>query len=297
MAKTFSPKWKFNGPIMPKWLLKRKDVSQGAKILYSLMASYAYDGSDHCWPSQVTLAEGMGASLRSIQNYMRELEALGLILTQKEHSGTSRKYYFLQSSMVELHSSSPSNTNATSSQPYANSAGEVRKVCVPKYYNKYKYNTPPLPPKQTAHPVLSLSSSPRGGGFSSAQESAEKAFAKIWEVWPRQEAKIFAQKEWNRLWFSGQLPPLEDLLQRIKYLQDNDRSWLRGYVPYLVNWLKAERWQDPLAPSQQTAPPAESKIYTPEEREAELRRFREQCRASNVVSILQPCNRELHHGA
>lgn len=249
MPNTFSPKWKFNGPIMPKWILKRKDISQGAKILYSLMASYAYDGSDHCYSSQSRLADDMGASLRSVQNYIRELEALELIQTKKSNSGSTNTYYFVLSDMVEFraNSSSSSNTGKVQIVAYANSAEGVRKVCVHKDYNKYKYNIPPLPPKQSVMETLEPLTSSGVRGFSLAQKRAEKTFEQFWTIWPRKESKIAAGKVWQKLWFTGRLPKFESLIEKVDWQIKNNSSWHREggrYVPQLANWLRDERWLD-----------------------------------------------------
>jgi len=98
--KTFFQKGQIYGPIMPKSLRQRKDVSLGAKVLYSVLCSCAYRSGDHCWPSQNYLADSMGMSIRSIQNYLRELEKLGLIMIQRGRFGSSLKYYFLKSALV-----------------------------------------------------------------------------------------------------------------------------------------------------------------------------------------------------
>jgi hypothetical protein len=116
--------------------------------------------------------------------------------------------------------------------------------------NKYKINintNPPLPPQVPETGQMALLSSPEPGGVeggASALESCEKAFARVFEAWPRKEAQTAAFRAWKGLWFSGRLPSVEELLLRIEFLKNHDRTWLRNFAPYLVNWLRDERWQD-----------------------------------------------------
>lgn len=62
---------------MPDWLLKA-NLSPGAKLTYSVLGCCA-GGKDHVWPSQEFLAEKISASIRSVQRYLEELIAFGLI--------------------------------------------------------------------------------------------------------------------------------------------------------------------------------------------------------------------------
>lgn len=271
MLRTFAPKWNFVGPILPKWIMKRKDISLGAKMLYALMASCAYDGSDNCHPSQGWLADNMGASVRSIQNYLRELERLELIHAERNQSGSSCRYFFLQADMVEIRQSKyPSKQPAFNNHsPATNNIG-VRKLCVP-----------PLPACQSP----GNASVPTGTDAQAASDSANHTFAQLWAMWPRHEAKTPALREWRKLWFSGVLPPFEELLQLVASFKQYDRAWLRGYAPYLINWLRNERWKDQPTTMPETPPatPSTGKKLTPEEQEASLRRFREIAQANDMA--------------
>ena len=137
---------------------------------------------------------------------------------------------------------------------------------------------------------MALLSSPEPCGVeggASTLESCEKAFARVFDAWPRKEAQTAAFRAWKGLWFSGRLPGVEALLRQIDFLKNHDRAWLRGYAPYLVNWLRDERWLDtdqtaPLAGQTGTAPgacaPTDSAQVLSDWPPATIERFNHLCR-------------------
>lgn len=243
MTGTFTPKGHICGPIMPSSLMKKNNISMGAKLLYAVMVSCSRPGQDNCWPSQAWLAEQIGASVRSVQNYLGELERLGLILIDRSRLGSSLHYYFLEHEYIEVWT-----PKEKENEGYAKSAGGVRKVCVLNNYNNKLLNTPPTPQEENFHKSPHLKFEQKDGAIS-ALDNCEKHFLEIWNLWPRKEALYAAKTEWRKLWFSGQLPTPMELKQKIEFLQKNDRAWLRGYAPYFVTWLRDKRWDDQFSPS------------------------------------------------
>jgi len=58
---------------VPNFILMNATLSVGAKLTYAMLLKYAwYDKK--CFPGQQTLAKDMGASDRSVRNYLKELE-------------------------------------------------------------------------------------------------------------------------------------------------------------------------------------------------------------------------------
>jgi hypothetical protein len=68
--------------MVPNAVLLNGRLSNGAVRLYAQLAFYARQ-SDECWPGQARLANMMGASDRTIRTYLRELETVGLVKTQR----------------------------------------------------------------------------------------------------------------------------------------------------------------------------------------------------------------------
>jgi len=69
---------------IPNCVLHHPDISVGGKVLYAMLLSYAWK-DDHCWPGQDSLARELGASERSVRNWLMELRTLRLLTV--EHRG------------------------------------------------------------------------------------------------------------------------------------------------------------------------------------------------------------------
>ena len=76
---------------LPNFILRNPDVSPGAKTVYSLLLSYAWN-NDCCFPGQERLAEYAGISKRSVVTFMAELERIGLIEVQRRGLGKTNFY-------------------------------------------------------------------------------------------------------------------------------------------------------------------------------------------------------------
>lgn len=63
---------------VPNFLLRRKDLTPGGKITYSLLLSYAWQ-DDFCFPAQQRIAQDSGYSERQVRRTLVELKSKGLI--------------------------------------------------------------------------------------------------------------------------------------------------------------------------------------------------------------------------
>ncbi len=101
IRKYINPYKLFVGSFIPNWLLKRSEVSQGAKLCYARLAQYA--GQDgECFPSQPTLAAEIGAGERQVRRYISELEEQGLIETIHAGLNKPNRYRFLWHLWMEM---------------------------------------------------------------------------------------------------------------------------------------------------------------------------------------------------
>ena len=66
---------------VPNVILKSTDLSVGAKLMYALLLSYAWQ-KDSCFPGQETLASDMGVSKRSVVTFIKELDRSGFFERQ-----------------------------------------------------------------------------------------------------------------------------------------------------------------------------------------------------------------------
>lgn len=100
--KRYAPYKQFVGAVAPNWLMKRTDISQGAKLCFARLAQFA--GKNDCaFPGHKKLAEELGVSIPSIKAYLRELTGLGIIQSKPMGSGNFSLYFFVdQPGIVEF---------------------------------------------------------------------------------------------------------------------------------------------------------------------------------------------------
>jgi len=79
---------------LPNWILKKRGLIPGAKVLYALLLSYAWQ-SDHCWPGQAQLAEDLEVTDRTIRTWLTELQAHDL-LTVEQRGLTQTNVYWIE---------------------------------------------------------------------------------------------------------------------------------------------------------------------------------------------------------
>jgi hypothetical protein len=84
----------FFGPVIPIWLLRRNEISPGAKLCYARLVMFSGD-LGKAWPKQETLARELGVSTAQAGRYVRELEELKLIEIQQRGLKKSNVYFFL----------------------------------------------------------------------------------------------------------------------------------------------------------------------------------------------------------
>jgi len=76
---------------VPNFILRNPDLSIGAKTVYSLFLSYAWH-NNLCFPGQATLAQAIGMSVASVNAFIKELEAAGLIEITRRGQGKTNLY-------------------------------------------------------------------------------------------------------------------------------------------------------------------------------------------------------------
>lgn len=110
-----NPYKQFHGSMIPNWLLKRTELSPGAKLCYARLAQFS--GKDgECFPKQVTLAEELGVTRSMVIRYLKELRVMALIERKRRGLTKSNRYFFLHHPWMEfakkadLASSSSTNT-------------------------------------------------------------------------------------------------------------------------------------------------------------------------------------------
>lgn len=241
---TFAPKGNIHGPILPQFVL-RMSITFGAKTMYAILCDYAAD-KDHCWPSQTTLAKRLSCSISSVKNYLAELVREKLISIRREQYRSSVYYLLLP---VELNEKQETKAAHTQSE---NDCHKPKSGYLTNLNKQRKEKNCPLSPHATAEtasaPVQRTCGAPAAGGVSSFLPD----FENVWALYPKKEAKGFARIAWLKLSRSGQLPPLAELHAAIRRFASSE-SWQREqgrFVPQMGNWLRGQRWLDPLSPAE-----------------------------------------------
>ena len=241
---TFSPKGNIHGPILPQFVL-RMSITFGAKTMYAILCDYAAD-KDHCWPSQTTLAKRLSCSLSSVKNYLAELVREKLISIRREQYRSSVYYLLRPEEFIESQETKSANkqSEADCHEPNSGYLTTLNK--------QRKEKNSPLSPHATAEtasaPVHRTCGAPAAGGVPSFLPD----FENVWALYPKKEAKGFARIAWLKLSRSGQLPPLAELHAAIRRFATSE-SWQREqgrFVPQMGNWLRGQRWLDPLSPAE-----------------------------------------------
>nr|DAG43753.1 MAG TPA: replisome organizer [Caudoviricetes sp.] len=85
-----------------------------------------------------------------------------------------------------------------------------------------------------------------------------KEFCYVFSLWPVQQGKEKAWREYAYLKARHLVPESYALADIIERFKAEDRRWKRGYVPMMANWLRDRRWDD--VPEK-----APAKSYAPDE--------------------------------
>lgn len=76
---------------VPNFILRHGDISVGAKVVYAMFLSYAWN-NDSCFPGQERLAEDMGMSRTRVTEFIGELEKARFITIQRRGQGKTNIY-------------------------------------------------------------------------------------------------------------------------------------------------------------------------------------------------------------
>ena len=76
---------------VPNFILRDDSLGIGAKVAYAMFLHYTWH-HDSCFPGQDRLAEHMGMSTSRVNEYVKELEAAGLIEITRRGQGRTNLY-------------------------------------------------------------------------------------------------------------------------------------------------------------------------------------------------------------
>ena len=76
---------------IPNFILTNGELSLGARVTYSMFLQYSWH-NDSCFPGQERLAIDMGMSQSRVSEFIKELEAAGLIEITRRGQGKTNLY-------------------------------------------------------------------------------------------------------------------------------------------------------------------------------------------------------------
>lgn len=86
---------------LPRYVLKDKRLSFGARLTYAVLLSYAWQ-EDSCFPGQERMAADLGTTDRSVRNFLAELKDRGYISWKQQGLGKPNVYYILDFQPLEI---------------------------------------------------------------------------------------------------------------------------------------------------------------------------------------------------
>lgn len=86
---------------LPRYILKDKQLSFGARLTYAVLLSYAWQ-DDSCFPGQERMAADLGTSDRSIRTFLNELRTRNYIDWKQQGLNKPNIYYILDYQPLEI---------------------------------------------------------------------------------------------------------------------------------------------------------------------------------------------------
>lgn len=280
----FIPQTDARGCIIPNFIFWNTELSNGSKMLYTLLANYARAKS-YCYPSKTTLSKKLKCSINTVKAWLDQLETFGFIkIQQTERSDV----YHLFAPIPQEQSKLTVSKNCVD----INEKQEQAFLLNNKMYKEENIaKTKEFPSKidsslskidtefniKNLNNIIKTPSIPHEKNLSSPNRSLQETkgwdtkkinqeFEKAWEAYPRKEAKESARNIWFSLYRKGLLPTLEELKSAI-YAFCDSFSWQkeRGrFIPYFVNFIRGMRWKErEISKKQELPPPVDISSITP----------------------------------
>lgn len=86
---------------IPRYILRDKKLSFGARLTYAVLLSYAWQ-EDSCFPGQDKIAADLGVSRRMVTPYLNELRERKFISWERRGLGKTNIYYILDYQPLEI---------------------------------------------------------------------------------------------------------------------------------------------------------------------------------------------------
>ena len=165
----------------------------------------------------------------------------------------------------------------------ASSPLKARETPKPDQDPKLAPKPKPEPPAEDTPQAPDTSTAPQVD--TSHGNPAWKEFCYVFSLWPVQQGKEKAWREYAALKARHLVPESYALADIIERFKAEDRRWKRGYVPMMANWLHDRRWDDvpEKAPAKSYAPDENGR--TPYVNEAE-QDYSQPSRVGSIMDVM-----------
>lgn len=206
----FVPARMARGTIMTMCVMNNKELSNHAKVLFTVLCEYARD-KNFCYPSLKTLTERLNCSVNSLKKYLRELISLRFVVAE------NHKFFLF----------CPKASNFVKQASKFDGKINVKNINI---------LTPPTPSTEEVNL----------GRQKRTTHSFEGDFNKFWDCYPRKENKRYAIVQFCKLKKKQLLPPFEYFKKAVSFFM-NSKQWNREngrYIPCLSKFFENEKWQE-----------------------------------------------------
>jgi len=119
---------------VPNVVLRDGSLSPGSRLVFSLLLSFAWQ-TGGAYPGQTTLAEAAGSTCRSVRNWLKELEAAGLIWIHRRGKRQTNYYTIRRFRVPEGDRKKSAHHSGGDRKKSAHHSGGDRKKSAPEEYS------------------------------------------------------------------------------------------------------------------------------------------------------------------
>lgn len=240
----------FTGSFIPNWLLKRKEISPGAKLVYARLCQYA--GADgFCYPGQKSIAVEVGLASeeevkehkefqcrqgRQIRRFLKELEANRLIEVERVGKKCSNRYYFLWHGWMAIDTSERTIAPLTPRSERTIVVTSERTLVPTPYKENHKEEKNHK--KHICDPALMETLTER-----------EKLFEEFWKIYPPRRGKKLNKADAKTLFIKFDLESIRLILQAVRNYKLS-KTVTDGFARDAVRFLKNDFWRDWIEPEE-----------------------------------------------
>jgi len=223
------------------------------KVVLTSLADFHNDKYDQCYPSHETIAKDINSTRETVARNVKKLVEHGLISVSNRGSGQNSKlvkFLFPKKETIPNSIVTQNHNEVDSIVTQSHSHCDSKAIhCDSKAFHC---------DAESHEQVITINNNHTTEANS---ETDAISYLQTWLcVYPEKGNRKAIVREWNRL-----KPAADVLIADTENRKQNDRRWLAGYIPKPENYLKDERYNEPIEPvrkseSETTLPRDDNKL-------------------------------------